>query len=152
MHLWEVKRLPRKLGITVADSLIPDAGDECETGLGNIFTLTIDESRYANHDNRDKGVAIFVLDVFMGDHTGFTFLDSIDEKFPMAHEDAIIITGKASNDVVNMCIAADITSLLEKPIKSYALQLAVSTIVSKYIKFAKKLLQDPSLIEDIESL
>ncbi len=102
---------------------------------GEVIAFTDSEEAMTYCLTRDKGVAIFVLDVFMGDHTGFTFLDSIDEKFPMAHEDAIIITGKASNDVVNMCIAADITSLLEKPIKSYALQLAVSAIVSKYIKF-----------------
>ena len=70
----------------------------------------------------------------------------------MAYEDTIIITGSASDDIVNMCIAANIHSLLEKPIKGYALQLAVRAIVDKYIQFAKKLLRDPALAEILESL
>ena len=41
---------------------------------------------------RQTGVAIFILDVFMGERTGFVFLDEIEERFPMAHEDAIIMT------------------------------------------------------------
>jgi response regulator of citrate/malate metabolism len=102
--------------------------------------------------SQEKGVAIFVLDVFMGDHTGFSFLDAIIDKFPMAYEDAIIVTGKASDDIVNMCIAADITCLLEKPIKFYSLQLAIRAIVAKYIKFARKLLKNPTIIEDLESI
>ncbi len=100
--------------------------------------------------DQEAGVAIFVLDVFMGEQTGFSFLDAVIDKFPMAYDDTIIITGNASDDVVNMCIASDITHLLEKPIKAYALQLAVRAIVTKYIKFAKKLLQDPALAESIE--
>jgi hypothetical protein len=67
----------------------------------------------------------------------------------MAHEDAVIITGNASDEVVDMCVAYDITHLLEKPVRTYALQLAVRSIVNKYIKFAKKLLQDPELAEDV---
>ena len=100
--------------------------------------------------DQETGVAIFVLDVFMGDQTGFSFLDAIADKFPMAYEDTIIITGNASDDVVNMCVASDITCLLEKPVKSYALQLAVRAIVAKYIRFAKKLLQDPAFAENID--
>jgi CheY-like chemotaxis protein len=95
------------------------------------------------------GVAIFVLDVFMGKKSGFDFLDSILDKFPMAPQDTIIITGNASDDVVNMCVASDITYLLEKPIRPYALQLAIRAIVSKYLKFAKKLMQDPHFAESI---
>jgi len=49
-----------------------------------------------------------------------------------------------------MCIAAEITCLLEKPIKFYSLQLAIRAIVAKYIKFARKLLDNPSIIENIE--
>lgn len=117
---------------------------------GQVIAFTDSNAARAYCLNQEKGVAIFVLDVFMGDLTGFSFLDSIADKFPMAYEDTIIITGKASDDVVNMCIAADITYLLEKPIKFYALQLAVRAIVSKYIKFAKKILQDPALIGALE--
>jgi CheY-like chemotaxis protein len=96
---------------------------------------------------RQTGVAIFILDVFMGEQTGFSFLDRIEEQFPMAPEDAIIMTGYASDEVVNMCIASDINHLLEKPIRPYALQLAVRAIVSKYVKFAKRILKDPAFAE-----
>ncbi len=81
--------------------------------------------------------------------TGFDFLDSILDKYPVANQDTIIITGNASDDVVDMCIASDITYLLEKPIRPYALQLAIRAIVSKYMKFAKKLMKDPQFAESI---
>lgn len=116
---------------------------------GDVLAFTDIEEARAYCKEQPSGVAIFVLDVFMGDTTGFSFLDSILDKFPMAYEDTIIITGNASDDVVNMCIASDITYLLEKPIKSYALQLAVRAIVSKYIRFAKRLLEDPAFADDI---
>ncbi|MBU0986698.1 MAG: response regulator [Proteobacteria bacterium] len=93
--------------------------------------------------NREVGIAIFIVDVFLGGKSGFYFLDTIAEKFTSVHEDTIIITGQASDDVVNMCIASGINYLLEKPIRSYALQLAVRAIMTKYLKFARKLLQDP---------
>jgi len=79
----------------------------------------------------------------MGDETGFGFLDAIADKFTMAYEDTIIITGNASTDVVNMCIASNITYLIEKPIRAYTLQLSIRAIVAKYIRFAKRLLADP---------
>ncbi|MBW1780326.1 MAG: response regulator [Deltaproteobacteria bacterium] len=100
----------------------------------------------------ETGVAIFVLDVFLENETAFTFLDSISDKFSMAYEDSIIITGNASDDVVNVCVASDITHLLEKPVRSYALQLAVRAIVSKYMTFAKKLMAEPALAERIRRL
>jgi response regulator of citrate/malate metabolism len=95
----------------------------------------------------EYGVAIFVVDVYLDDQTGFHFLDSIQRKFPMAHEDTVMITGKASDDVVDMCVASDITHLLEKPVKAYALQLSVRAIVTKYIRFAKRILEDPALAQ-----
>lgn len=119
---------------------------------GDVITFTDADEAIVYCMSQETGVSIFVLDVFLGDRTGFGFLDAIIEKFPMANEDTIIITGNASDDVVNMCVASDITYLLEKPIKAYALQLAVRAIVSKYIKFAKKLLQNPALAESIEGL
>ena len=67
----------------------------------------------------------------------------------MACEDAVIISGNASDDVVDMCMASDITHLLEKPVRAYALQLAVRSIVNKYVKFAKRLLRDPELAENV---
>jgi len=118
-----------------------------------------DVVRFTNADeaisyclSRDTGVAIFVVDVFLGEKSGFSFLDAISEKFPTAHEDTIMITGYASDDVVNMCVASDVHHLLEKPIKPYALQLAVRAIVAKYLKFAEKLLRDPSFADSVPRL
>jgi CheY-like chemotaxis protein len=99
--------------------------------------------------NRDVGIAIFVVDVYLSGKSGFFFLDAIEENFTTAHEDTIIITGNASDDIVNMCIASNVDYLLEKPIKPFALQLAIRAIVGKYLKFAKKLLQDPSFADDV---
>ena len=99
-----------------------------------------------------SGIAIFVLDVFLGHGTGFTFLESIVERFPTAYEDTIIITGNASDDVVNMCVASNVYYLLEKPIRSYALQFAVRAIVTKYIRFAKRILADPFFAESVRRL
>ena len=101
---------------------------------------------------RDIGVAIFIVDVFLGGVSGFYFLDKIEQKFPTAHSDAIIITGNASDDIVNMCIASDVNHLLEKPIKPYALQLAVRAIAEKYLKFAKKLFQDPDFAKNVSDI
>jgi DNA-binding NtrC family response regulator len=93
--------------------------------------------------SQDTSIAIFVLDVFLGEQSGFAFLDAVKEKYSSAPEDTIIITGHASEDVVNMCVASDVTHLLEKPVKPYELQLAVRAIVAKYMKFARKVLHDP---------
>ena len=101
---------------------------------------------------RDIGVAIFIIDVFLGGLSGFYFLDAIEKKFPTAHEDSIIISGNASEDVVNMCLASRVNYLLEKPIKPYALQLAVKAITGKYLNFAKKLLQDSTYAASIAKL
>ena len=98
---------------------------------------------------RDIGVAIFVVDVFLGGLSGFYFLDAIEEKYPTAHQDTIIISGNASDDVVNMCLASNVNYLLEKPVKPYALQLAVRAITAKYLAFAKKLMQDSSFAESV---
>jgi CheY-like chemotaxis protein len=102
--------------------------------------------------NRDIGVAIFVVDVFLGGLSGFSFLDALDEKYPTAHEDTIIISGNANDDVVNMCLASDVNYLLEKPVKPYALQLAVRAITAKYLDFAKKLIRDPDFAESVARL
>lgn len=101
---------------------------------------------------REIGVAIFIVDVFLGGKSGFLFLDSIEERFPSAHKDAIIISGMANDDIVNMCIASDVNYLLEKPVKPYALQLAVRAITEKYLNFAKKLLQDSAYAESVARL
>jgi response regulator of citrate/malate metabolism len=99
--------------------------------------------------NRETGIAIFIVDVFLAGKSGFFFLDAIAEKFASAYDDAIIISGKASDDIVNMCVSSGINYLLEKPIRSYALQLAVRAIMNKYLKFARKLLQDPQFAQSV---
>ena len=116
---------------------------------GQVLTFTRSQEAVAFCRSQKNSVAIFVLDVFMGEETGFGFLEAVIDKFPLAYQDTIIVTGNASDDVVNMCIASDITYLIEKPIRPYALQLAVRAIVAKYIKFAKKILRDPALAESI---
>jgi DNA-binding NtrC family response regulator len=101
---------------------------------------------------REVGLGIFVVDVFLKGMSGFFFLESIEPKFPSAHQDAIVITGKASDDVVDMCLASNVTYLLEKPVRPYALQLAVRAVTAKYLDFAKKLLRDPALANSISRL
>ncbi|QTA82869.1 Two component system response regulator [Desulfonema limicola] len=110
---------------------------------GNVLAFSNADKAIAYCRDCEVGLAVFVVDVFLDGKSGFFFLDAIEEKFQTCHEDAIIITGSASDDVVNMCVASDVSYLLEKPVKKYALQLAVRSIVSKYMKFSKKLFQDP---------
>ena len=116
---------------------------------GNVIPFSNTDEAIKYCLERETGVAIFIVDIFIGGKSGFMFLDMIGEKFPTAHEDTIIITGNANDDVVNTCVASDVNHLLEKPVRPYALQLAVRSIVSKYLKFAKKLLRDPAFAENI---
>jgi len=119
---------------------------------GNVVAFSNAEKAMDWCLKRDVGLGIFVVDVFLRGMSGFFFLDSIEQKFPSVHEDTIIISGKASEDVVDMCLASNVTYLLEKPVKPYALQLAVRAITAKYLNFAKKLLRDPSLAKSIARL
>jgi CheY-like chemotaxis protein len=116
---------------------------------GRVMSFTDSEAAMTYCLGRDIGVAIFVVDVFLGGASGFFFLDAIEKKFPTAHSDAIIITGNASDDIVNMCVASDVNHLLEKPVKPYALQLAVRAIAEKYLKFAKRIFSDPEFAKSI---
>jgi response regulator of citrate/malate metabolism len=116
---------------------------------GRIISFTDADEATSYCLSREVGVAIFVVDVFLGGKSGFYFLDAIEERFPEVHNDTIIITGHASDDIVNMCVASGVNHLLEKPVRPYALQLAVRAIVSKYLQFAKKVLQDPDFIESL---
>jgi DNA-binding NarL/FixJ family response regulator len=114
---------------------------------GQALTFTDFEPARAHCLGQPAGVAVFVLDVYLGEKTAFAFLEAVSERFPMACQDAVLITGDASDKVVDLCVAMDITHLLEKPVRPYALQLAIRAVVSKYMKFAKRLLQDPSFAE-----
>ena len=119
---------------------------------GEIITFSDVDEAISYCLGRDIGIAIFIVDVFLGGKSGFYFLDSIDKKFPTAYEDTIIMTGNASDDIVNMCVASDVNHLLEKPIKSYTLQLAIRSIVTKYLNFSKKLLQDPAFANSVAKI
>ncbi len=119
---------------------------------GNVYSFSDPSEAISFCLERDIGVAIFVIDVFLGGLSGFYFLDAIEGKYPTAHEDTIIISGNASDDVVNMCLASNVYYLLEKPVKPYALQLAVRAITAKYLEFAKKLLQDSGFAENVARL
>ncbi|SEM45644.1 Response regulator receiver domain-containing protein [Syntrophus gentianae] len=119
---------------------------------GDVFSFTDVDAAIAHCRQKKAGVAIFILDVFLGQETAFSFLDAIADKFPMAYEDTIIITGNASSNIVDMCIASDISYLIEKPLRTFTLQLAVRAIVAKYIRFAKRLLEDPVLAQTVAGL
>jgi len=119
---------------------------------GEVLAFSDSEKAMRYCKQRDIGVAIFIVDVFLGGVSGFYFLDAVEERFPTAHSDAIIITGNASDDIVNMCIASEVNHLLEKPIKPYALQLAVRAIAEKYLKFAKRLFQDPDFAKSVSGI
>ena len=119
---------------------------------GNVYAFSDPDKAISFCLERDIGVAIFVVDVFLGGLSGFYFLDAIEERYPTAHEDTIIISGNASDDVVNMCLASNVNYLLEKPVKPYALQLAVRAITAKYLDFAKKLMQDAGFAEHVARL
>jgi response regulator of citrate/malate metabolism len=116
---------------------------------GDILTFSNAAEAKAYCLRRETGIAIFILDVFLKGESGFSFLDAISEKYPSAHQDTIIITGNASDEVVDMCIASDVSYLLEKPVKPYALQLAVRAIAQKYLQFAKRLMEDPVFADSV---
>jgi CheY-like chemotaxis protein len=125
---------------------------ECFYTWGKVYCFSNPDEAITFCLDRDIGVAIFVVDVFLGGLSGFYFLDAIEQKYPTAHEDTIIISGNASDDVVNMCLASNVNYLLEKPLKPYALQLAVRAITAKYLDFAKKLLKDQRFAENVARL
>jgi len=80
------------------------------------------------------------------------FLDTISEKFRSVYNDAVMVTGNASDEVVNACVASGINHLLEKPVRAYALQLAIRSVVDKYLNFSRLLLNDTSFAEMVAEL
>jgi CheY-like chemotaxis protein len=119
---------------------------------GQVHSFSDPEKAISYCLNRNIGVAIFVVDVFLGGLSGFYFIDMIEKKYPGVYDDTIIISGNANDDVVNMCLASNVNYLLEKPVKPYALQLAVRSITAKYLDFAKKLFEDPVFAENVSRL
>jgi len=119
---------------------------------GEVVSYTDVDEAIAACLSREIGLAIFVVDVFLGGKSGFFFLDALENKFSSVYEDTIIITGKADDDIVDMCVASNVNYLLEKPIKAYALQLSVRSIVTKYMNFSKKILHDPVFAESVANV
>jgi len=116
---------------------------------GEIITYTDVDRAVQYCLSRENSIMLFILDVFVGKSNGFSFLDAIADKYPNACHDTIMVTGSANDDVVDMCVASGVNHLLEKPVRPYALQLAVRSIVSKYLKFAKLLLSNPDFAQRI---
>ena len=120
--------------------------------MGEVYTFTDPTLARTFCFNRKNELAIFVIDVFLGQTTAFDFIEAVSVHYPMAADDTIIITGNADSDVVNMCLAAGVNHLLEKPIKPFAFQLAVRAIAAKYTRFARKLMKDPALVRSVERM
>jgi DNA-binding NtrC family response regulator len=116
---------------------------------GNVICFVDVDKALFYCQGRDIGVGIFIIDVFLGGQSGFDFIKKIEGKYPSIYEDTIIITGNASDEIVNRCISSNVNHLLEKPIMPYALQLAVRAIAMKYLTFAKRLLRDPAFAADV---
>jgi response regulator of citrate/malate metabolism len=119
---------------------------------GNIHPFTNYDEALAFCKKKHPGVAIFILDVYLNEKTAFDFLEELSGQYAWASEDTIIISGNASDDIVNMCIASNINYLIEKPMKTYTLKLAVRAIVGKYTLFAKRLIGNPELVKSFLNL
>lgn len=110
---------------------------------GNIIDFVDVDEALSYCQGCDIGVGIFIIDVVLCGENGFDLIKKIEGKFPSIYEDTIIITGNASDEIVNRCISSNVNYLLEKPIMPYVLQLAVKAIAMKYLTYAKQLFRDP---------
>ncbi len=119
---------------------------------GDVVSFTDPNEAIAYCKGRGLAAAIFVLDVFAGEKNAFDILDAVADNFPSVYEDTIMVTGAASDDVVDMCIAAGVNHLLEKPLKTYELQLAVRSVVAKYLNFATKLMRDEAFAKHVAGI
>ncbi len=54
--------------------------------------------------------------------------------------------------IVNVCIASNITYLIEKPIKAYTLKLAVRAIADKYLVFARRILDNSHFAKSVAEI
>jgi DNA-binding NtrC family response regulator len=119
---------------------------------GEVHSFTKMNEALAFCKKKKLGVAVFILDVYLEKKTAFDFLDQISDQCAWASEDTVMITGNASDDIVNMCIASNIHYLIEKPMRAYTLKLAVRAIVGKYLRFAKRLLGDSEYAERVAKI
>lgn len=102
--------------------------------------------------NRGSSVAIFVLDAYLGERTAFDLIEALGVHYPMAAADTVIVTGRASQEMVRRCLDLGVSHLLEKPVRQYALQLAIQSIAAKYLRFAPQLLSDSSFARQVGEL
>lgn len=119
---------------------------------GDIHAFTNYREALTFCKTKKLGVAIFILDVYLDKKTAFDFLEEIADDYAWASEDTLIITGNASDEIVNMCLPLSIHTLIEKPMKAYTLKLAVRAIVGKYTLFAKRILGDPDFARGVAKL
>lgn len=119
---------------------------------GDIHPFTSYGEALAFCKEKKLGVAVFILDVYLDKKTAFDFLEEISGDYAWASEDTLIITGNASDEIVNMCLPLNINYLIEKPMKAYTLKLAVRAIVGKYTLFAKRILGDPDFARGVARL
>lgn len=119
-------------------------------GNVHVFTEVEPASRHCLASN--SSLAIFVVDMFVGPQTGLDFLASLLPRYPMAFQDSIIITGWASDQLVERCMEAEVGFLLEKPITHHALMFSVRSIVLRYMKFAKRLMKDQVFAQSVDGL
>ena len=119
---------------------------------GDIHAFTDYDEALTFCQKKHLGVALFILDVYLGKKTAFDFLEEVSDQYAWAPEDTIIITGNASDEIVNKCIPLNINYLIEKPMKSYTLKLAVRAIVGKYTLFAKRILGNPDFARNVANL
>lgn len=119
---------------------------------GNVFVFTDEDEATFYCMNRETSIAVFIVDVFLKRNSGFMLVDTLSHKYTSIYDDTIIMTGDASDEIVDTCVASNICYLLEKPIRPYLLQLSVRAIVSKYMKFASKLMNNPDFSREYSKI
>ena len=101
---------------------------------------------------RDSRVAIFILDVYLENETGLSFVESLVSEYPLAAEDTVAVAGVANDEIVEKCLELGISHLLEKPVSRHGLELAVRSVVAKYTNLLKILSEDPDLEELVKGI
>ena len=101
---------------------------------------------------------LILLDVMMTTKSeGFDVAREMHKDKSLRNTPVIMITGVRKEMNLPFGFEPDETWLpvervLEKPVKPYALQLAVRAIAEKYLNFAKKLFQDPDFARSVSSI
>ena len=104
---------------------------------GEVLSFTDVDEAISQCLHRDIGIPVFVIDVFLGEKSGFYFLDTIEE---------VLTSFKAGR------LKQVINHLLEKPVKAYALQFGIRAVAEKYLKFARKLMKNSEFADTVAGL